>query len=211
MFGVRAVAAQLDPLSTPLEQRLNLSLAALMLLLLVGTAAYASTGRPTSRVLIAPERIPAWARPGAALTFVLAALAVLLSLLVVVGLFDDSQSLVDHVSSATTAVYLGLGLRVQWAAASGRMPTRVPVVAPTARLRIAVLVAAVAIGVAVASAGVAAPFVVRRDHEVARCRSDDLIHLDAQRALGSLRGEALQQEIEELAKKLEGCSRAGTR
>lgn len=211
MFGLRAVAAQVDPLATPLEQRLNMSLAALMLLLLVGIAAYASTGRTTSRVFIAPERVPAWARPGAALSFVLAGLGVLMSLLVVVSLFDESQSLIDHVSSAATAVYLGLGLRVQWAAASGRMETHVPVVAPTARLRIAVRAAVIAIGVAVAATGVAAPSVVRRDHEIARCRSNDFIHLETQRALGSLRGEALQQRIEELTKNLEACSTAGIR
>lgn len=211
MFGLRAVAAQVDPLSTPFEQRLNVTLAALMLLLLVGTAAYASTGRSASRVLIAPERVPGWARPGAALSFVMAGLAVLMSLLVVMGLFDDSQSLIDHVSNAATAVYLGLGLRVQWAAASGRMNTYVPVVAPTAQLRIAARAAVIAIGVAVAATGVAAPSVVRRDREIARCRSNDFIHLETQRALGSLRGDALQQQIEELAKNLEVCSAAGIR
>ncbi len=210
MFGVRAIAAQIDPLATQLEQRLNIVLAALMLLLLVGAAAYASTGRTTSRSLVAPERVPTWARPGAALTFVLTGLAILLSLLVLAGLFDASQSLIDHVTSAATAVYLGLGLRVQWAAASGQMPTRVPVVAPSERLRLAVRVAVITICAAVVGVALASPSIVARDTKTARCRSNDLTHLEAQRAITSLRGEALQERIEELARDLEQCSTFGS-
>lgn len=205
VFLLRAVAAQVDPLASSLERRLNLALAALMALVLVAAAAYASTGRGRNRSLIAPERVPGWARPGAGLTLVLAGLAVLMGLLVVAGLFDDSLTLVDHVSSAASAIYLGLGLRVQWAAASGQMETRVPVVAPTARLRVGVRIAAVAIGLAVVSIAAAGPFVVRRDRERAACRGNEIVHLETQRALGSLRGEALQRRIEELAAELVRC------
>lgn len=206
MFLLRAVAAQVDPLATALERRLNLVLAALLLLVLVAAAAYGSTGRGRKRPLVAPERVPAWARPGAALTFVLAGFAALMGLLVVAGLFDESQSLVDHVSTVGTAVYVGLALRVQWAAATGRMWTLVPVVAPSRSLRGGVTIAAAAIGLAVVATAVAAPFSVRRDRERAACRRNELVSLDVQRAIGSLRGEALQQRIDDLASQLSRCA-----
>ena len=196
-FAARAIAAHVDPLASTLERRLNLVLLAVMALALVVTAAYASTGGTRlSRPLVDLGRVAPWARPGGTITTVLAWLTIGVAALAIAGLFDSQRSLVDHVSSVGTTVFIGLGVRVQVAAApSTPSPGR------TRLLRAAVA----AVVVAVAATAVAAPAVLRRDDETARCKENDVIHQQAQDALATLRGEELRRRIEELARELNEC------
>lgn len=207
MFALRALAAWIDPLAPAWGLRLFVALTAAMVLLLVGLAAFdAATGKLRNRTLIRPDKVPAWLRPGGPATLVLSIIGVLYALVVMLGLLDGSLSLSDHAASATIAVYLALGLRVQWAAATGRMPTRVAVVPPSVWTRRAATAATVLIVVAVVAVVASTPAIVRRDQVAAACRRNANAHLEMQRLLGSgLSERELQEVAARLAKEVTIC------
>lgn len=218
MFAVRAVAAVVDPLSTAFDERLHVSAAAFMLVVLVGIAAHAMHRRGREpRSLVDPALVPGWARPGGGLTFALAILTTLISTLALVVVRSDSQSLLDAVVGVSAVVYPALALRLSWAAASGRMSTLVAVAPPTRRLRIAVTAAAISVALLVAATAASVPGILARDHKiaernraVAECQRLAELSLYSGMTRGSLTGQVLAQRVQDLATAARSCDEAGS-